>query len=196
MIENYKKYLNYLNDKLLGFFDNQKEYIKCSKGCSKCCQTGEYPYSETEFRYLIAGSLELDKETQNIIEKNILDVQRRQKNFSGEKYTYVCPFLINDMCSVYEHRGIICRTFGLIDNTNESAKLPFCAHDGLNYAEVADFEKNILSEEKYSKLNLKNKPLGYNISYDFLTSEKFERVFNFQFGEKKSLISWFRKNSW
>ena len=193
MTEDYKKYLKYLNEKLSKFFESQKEYIKCSKGCSKCCEKGEYPYSETELKYLLSGFLELDKKTQDIIEQNILEVIEQKKN-TDEKFLYKCPFLINNACSVYEYRGIICRTFGLIDSTNEPAKLPFCAYEGLNYSNVADSEQNIITEKKYKQSGSLNKPLGFNISYDLLTSEKVENVFNFKFGDKKSLIDWFKKS--
>ena len=48
-----------------------------------------------------------------------------------------------------------------------------------------------ISQEKYLALNEEKKPLAYNISYKFLTSEKAEKEYGFKFGEKKPLIDWF-----
>ena len=194
MIENYEKYLEFISEKINGFFERQKPYIKCRKGCAKCCKNAEFPYSFIEFKYLLSGFLTLDKEIQDIIEAQILAVVEAKKKFQGEKFLYDCPFLINDVCSVYPYRGIVCRTFGLIiqKKENETAnKVPFCIHEGLNYSMVLDEEKNIISEKKYKELGISEAPLGFNISHKFLTDIAFEKKYNFEFGEKKTLIDWF-----
>ena len=192
MTENYQKYISYLNGKISNFFEQQKDYIKCSKGCAKCCKNGEYPFSEAEFRYLLQGFVELDKKTQDIIEKNIVNVIEEKKKKNSEKFIYDCPFLVDNLCSVYDYRGIICRTFGLIENEeDDNIKVPFCSNEGLNYSNVLDKETNQLSTEIFEKSGLKTEPLGFNINYDFLTSEKFEKQFNINFGDKKPLIDWF-----
>ena len=41
------------------------------------------------------------------------------------------------------------------------------------------------------KLKLVDEPLGFNISYKFLTDPDFEKSFKFEFGDKKPLIDWF-----
>ena len=144
-----------------------------------------------EFNYLIQGSLNLSQEVQNKIEKNIENILKDKKEFDGEIFKYNCPFLIDNICSVYEHRGIICRSFGLIEATEDKAKIPFCHQNKLNYSSVVDEEKNTISQEKYLALNEEKSPLAYNINYNFLTSEKAEQKFGFEFGDKKPLIDWF-----
>jgi len=192
MFEKYQKYIEYLNEKLSNFFEQQKDYIKCTKGCSKCCKNGEYPFSEAEFKYILQGFVQLDKKTQDIIEKNIVDVIEEKKKNKSEKFIYNCPFLVDDLCSVYDYRGIVCRTFGLIENKEgNSAKIPFCYNEGLNYSNILDKKTNKLSMEKFKKSGFKTEPLGFNINYDFLTGEKFEKLFDFNFGGKKPLIDWF-----
>ena len=192
MFENYERYLGLINNKLLKFFEEQKPYIKCQKGCAKCCKNAEFPYSKMEFKYLLSGFLTLNKETQDIIENKIKETVDKKKKFQGDKFLYDCPFLINDVCSVYDYRGIICRAFGLIESVKDgNSKIPFCAYIGLNYSNVLDKDENLISEIKFKALEIEQKPLSYNISYKFLTNEDFEKKYNFKFEEKKALIDWF-----
>ena len=79
MIENYKKYLDIIQNKLDSFFDRQKEYIFCKDGCSKCCQDAQFPYSEIEYEYLLEGYKKLPKETQEQIKQNAQNVQSKNK---------------------------------------------------------------------------------------------------------------------
>ena len=52
-LELYKKYLNTIQSFLDKYFEDQKEYICCQKGCAHCCEKGAYPYSQIEFDYLM-----------------------------------------------------------------------------------------------------------------------------------------------
>lgn len=188
---NYENYLAFVQEKLNKFFKAQSPFIACKEGCAHCCKNAQFPYSQMEFNYLIYGSLSIDKEIQSQIEKNIEKVLKDKKEFQGEKFRYDCPFLINNSCSVYQHRGLICRAFGLLEICHQDKlKIPFCHELGLNYANVVDNDKKIISEEKYKALNVEEQPLSYNVGYNFLTSEEIENSFNFKFGEKKSLIDW------
>lgn len=192
MLCNYAVYLEFLNEKLNKFFESQKPYIFCRKGCAKCCKNSQFPYSAIEFRYLLNGALTLDKRIQEKIEANIKELLEKKKNFRGKKFLYDCPFLIDDVCSVYPYRGLICRTFGLMTNTvNQKIKAPFCAFKGLNYSNVLNLRKKTISVRKFKKLNTKLEPLGFNISYKYLTCEDYERTFNIKFGESKPVIDWF-----
>ena len=192
MLCNYAVYLEFLNEKLKKFFESQKPYIFCQKGCAKCCKNSQFPYSAIEFRYLLNGALTLDKRIQEKIEANIKELLEKKKKFRGKKFLYDCPFLIDDACCVYPYRGVICRTFGLMTNTvNQKIKAPFCAFKGLNYSNVLNLRKKTISVRKFKKLNTKLEPLGFNISYKYLTCEDYERTFNVKFGESKPVIDWF-----
>lgn len=193
MLENYLIYLDFINKKLQKFFEAQKPYIFCKKGCAKCCQEGEYPFSQIEFNYLMSGFAALPEKTRMQILNNIAETKQAKKNTPDDKFMYKCPFLINNECAVYEHRGIICRSFGLIYTVEGEAKpkIPFCAYEGLNYSNVFDTKTGIIPTEKYKSLNIPQEPLAYNVSYNFLTNESFEKLYNFKFGDKKSLIDWF-----
>lgn len=192
MFKNYLKYLEFLEEKLAKFRKSQEPYLFCKKGCALCCKNAQYPYSLTEVKYLLSGFLNLDDKTKAKIEAQLFDVVERKKKFRGKKFRYDCPFLIDDSCSVYEHRGVICRTFGLMTSIeNDKVKAPFCCGKGLNYSNVLNLSKNTISTRKFKKLGVNEEPLGFNISYKFLTNPEFEKEFQFLFGEKKSLVEWF-----
>ena len=124
-----------------------------------------------------------------IISDRVDSIKLEKEKFTGDLFRYDCPFLINDECAVYEYRGIVCRTFGLMENAeNNVIKAPFCCYQGLNYSNV--MENNDISEEKVKNLNLEVEPLAFNINHDILTNTDFERGFNIKFGEKKPLIDW------
>ena len=192
MFENSEKYFNFINTKLEGFFENQKPYIFCKKGCAKCCHNAQFPFSCLEAYYLSTHIKTLNSDIQEIITQNIININRKKSEFKGEKFMYDCPFLIDEVCCVYDYRGIICRSFGLIENKKDGVSgVPFCYELGLNYSNVFDFEKNKITKEKWNASGIKIEPSGFNIGYEFLTSEKFERAYKIKFGEKKPLIDWF-----
>ncbi len=196
MLENYVTYLKFLDEKFKRFFERQKPYIFCKRGCGKCCKGAQFPYSQVEMLYLLQGASQLDVETQKIIEENIEKTLEEKKNFKGEKFKYDCPFLINNECSVYEYRGIVCRAFGLMETTESGIiKAPFCYEIGLNYSNVMQEDGKNISVEKFKKLGVKEEPVAFNIGYKFLTDPDFERGFNFTFGDKKPLIEWFSPKS-
>lgn len=194
MLENYIKYLNFLDGKLSKFFTEQKPYIFCKEGCSRCCKHAQFPYTSIEMTYLLTGLLNLDKKTRNIVTQNVVKILEEESSFEGEKFRYDCPFLIQDSCSVYQYRGILCRTFGLPAQANDGALLmPFCCYEGLNYSNVFDIDKNKVSEVKVKAVNSEFEPCGFNISYEYLTNPDIGREFNFSFGERKPLIYWFKQ---
>lgn len=191
-MQNYIVYLMYLERKLSKYFEDQSPYIFCKKGCSKCCEKGDYPFSQIEMEYLLMGFDKLPSDTKQTIIEKIQKLKQEKLNNKENEYMYECPFLINHECSVYENRGIICRAFGLISaRENANSKIPFCAFEGLNYSNVLDEENKIISEEKFLALKTDIEPLAYNTSYKTLTGEKVEETFNFKFGEMRSLIDWF-----
>lgn len=191
-ISNYIFYLSYLNRKLCRFFKQQSPYIHCKKGCAKCCKTGYYPMSKIEFDYLMVGFLQLPVDTQQKIKEKIKKI-KETKSQSDKNFVHDCPFLINNECSVYNFRSILCRSFGLmsINNDGGATKIPFCAYEGLNYSNVIDTKTQTISQEKFDKLDIAEEPLAYNISYPFLTSKEIEKNFEINFGDKKPLIDWF-----
>ena len=188
-ISNYEKFLDFIMDYINGKFEQQKEYISCSKGCDLCCKTIGVPFSKLEFEYLIEGYKQLDDKTKMIVDNKI----KQLINNESEKE---CPFLIDNVCSVYKYRGIICRTLGLMTFSNIDGKdeynIPFCVHKGLNYAKVYDSENNKISEEKVRELGYKEEPKFYALDRSILFNLKLVKDLELDFGESKRLIDWLK----
>ncbi len=191
MLENYLTYLKIIDTKVNSFFNKQKPYIFCQKGCGKCCKHAQFPYSQIEFTYLMEGMKTLKEDKIKIIKENVSKIKSAKENSKEKKFLYDCPFLIENVCSLYEYRGIVCRTFGLITSKDNKTKVPFCCFEGLNYSNVIGEDGKTFSVEKFKKLNVKEEPIIFNVDYDFLTESDFEEGFHFKFGEKKPLIDWF-----
>ena len=188
----YKSYLNTLQNTLDKYFENQKEYICCKKGCSLCCEKGIYPYSEIEYAYLVLGFFQLDKEKQVEILERIKSLKDEYlKSDKNEKFIHRCPFLDESgSCQVYEYRGIICRTFGLLQ-MNKDGKItrPFCGDKGLNYSKVFD-EDDMLDLEAVKNLGYKHYPQAFEITLGRLTDKRIFTDEILDFGEEKPLIEW------
>ena len=194
----YENFINAISKNINEHFEEQKEYIFCKEGCSLCCQKGEYPCSKIELEYLTIGFSYLPQEIQNIVLNNIEKIKHEKSEFEGENFSYQCPFLIDNKCSVYEHRMVVCRTFGLIyynDSENVGSsnpmKIPFCNEKGLNYSKVIDEQTKTISSEKVKALNYKNEPMGYNLNFKQLKEKIGKEMLGIDFGEEKTLIDWF-----
>ena len=185
MIERYKKYLEFIDKSLTKMFKSQTPFIKCKKGCAYCCKEGEYPISELEYVYLMLYYNELDENIKVQIDEKISKLVKNSRT-----KMYECPFLINDTCTVYPARAIICRTFGLISyDKNHKKRIPFCVNIGLNYSNVFDKEKNKIIKKSEDGIE----PLAFNIERNYLRNKNFEKEFNLYFGEDKALIEWLRE---
>jgi len=98
VITDYKNLLHFVDSQIAELTHYYGEEITCFKGCSSCCKV---PRSvlPLEADYLIEN-VQLDKESRDRVLKN-----------AGESEN--CAFLVDDICSIYQHRPIICRTHGL-----------------------------------------------------------------------------------
>lgn len=121
----------------------RKEYgrVPCPSNCFQCClNTSTIPISEVEARDLKTA---LDALPQKIREHIREKAQRTIKVLEAKGYTHEkmvedsgmeaievvkgksfgeCPMLIGGVCSVYEHRPVICRVWGYpIDNGRKLA---------------------------------------------------------------------------
>ena len=163
----YKTFLEELDSKLAKFFTRDKDKIRCRKGCSSCCKNADFPLSYMEMNYLMKGFLNLDKETNDNVRNNI----KTLKNVCENDYT--CPFLVDDLCSVYEFRPIICRVHGLAYRRSDGiVNLPDCANSGLNYSD-----------------NFNGKTVDFEPIDEDLNTIAIRK--NLNFGEVRSIIKWF-----
>ncbi|MCQ2738978.1 MAG: hypothetical protein MJ237_01985 [bacterium] len=203
-LQNYLGYLSFLDEKFQRFFKSQKPFIFCKKGCGECCKNAVFPYTKIELRYLLLGIMRLPIDIQNKIQNNLANILEKRKKYYSKyknkyskdelrkKFKYDCPMLIDNVCSVYEYRGILCRAFGLLTNNSKGGKdVPFCCFDGKNYSNIINKRTKKISPRKIKKLCVEEEPCSFNIDYDFLIHPDFANGFHFEFGEKKALIEWF-----
>lgn len=195
MIEKYEKYLEKINEPLQRFFALQKPYIHCKKGCSLCCESGDYPFSKLEFKYAMIGFNNLEKKEQKFV-KNKIEKLKKTKSETNKKFLYECPFLIEKQCCIYEHRGLICRNYGLPyfttdDENKPSYKIPFCVSSGLNYSNVYNEETGTFCSKKWKETGIKVEPVSFNIGREFLLKNEMTEALSLNFGESRAIIDWF-----
>ena len=187
MIDRYRKFLELVDIRLDDIFNRQAPFIKCKKGCAYCCKEGEYPLSELEYINLMLCYTKLSNDLKGFIEQNIENLLNKNR----QKF-YPCPFLVDNVCSVYEARPLICRTFGLISYKDDGTpKMPFCIDLGLNYANVCDGDKNFIIKNADDG----TEPLAYNVDRRTLRCKENEELFNIYFGEDKSLVDWLKEDN-
>lgn len=174
MLREYERFLDEYDKHLNDLRISQQKYIKCQKGCSQCCQKGDYPFSRLEMEYLIKGFLTLEISIQEQIKINI--------NAAKNKKEYTCPFLINNECSVYKYRGLVCRTHGLAYKNDGKIKLPYCANNGLNYSEIYD--------KSTGEIIIDN-PIQENLKIDAIFENEIAQKYQLEKGEIRRLIDWF-----
>lgn len=174
MLKRYQEFLKEFDGFLDSAFENQKQYIKCQKGCSACCELGDYPFSRLEMEYLMAGFQTLPKDIRNKVKDNISNAKNLKE--------YKCPFLIENLCCLYERRGIVCRTHGLAYLHEGKMKLPKCAENGLNYSEVFD--------KTTGEIVIDN-PIKENLRIDAVLKSPLARNYQLEPGEIRRLVDWF-----
>lgn len=190
--------LNSIENIIQKYIQEQKEYIKCSKNCSYCCESGAFPTSKIEFSFVKQGISKLDPESRKKIKAKTIELyEKRHIHLQQGKdifdFTYECPFLDKKKCLIYEYRPIICRIHGLMnyeqsEESSDSMKvnMPCCTEIGLNYAEVWDKEKKVVSEEKAKQLNKQIMPRVYPIGY----SKMLDELNEIGHGEIRMLFEW------
>ena len=174
--------MKYIDDVLSRMFVAQKPFIKCQKGCAYCCKEGEYPISELEYINLMLFFNGLADDIKIQVEDKIKNLLKQERS-----KLYECPFLVDNVCTVYPARAIICRTFGLISYDDKDKKrIPFCVNMDLNYSEVFDKDKQMIISNAADG----TEPVAFNIDRHFLRSKRVEKQFNIFFGDDKALIDW------
>lgn len=106
------------------------ENIQCKTGCNRCCKFYASPgihkmewdyirehieknFSEKDMRRIKRKLRDLNDNLRKHLEGNINHLNESHYNFAAFVfYVGECPFVHNNMCSIYEVRPLICRTFG------------------------------------------------------------------------------------
>ena len=189
----YRQYLNTIDIALNEYFEEQKDYIFCKKGCGHCCEKGQYPYSELEAKFLLLGFFKIPMHEQQKIIQNIIKTKEEYAKAEDKKnFSYACPFLNEEkICTVYDFRGLICRTFGLLTiSPSGKCNIPFCYSLGLNYSNVYDEKNKRIDYDKVESLGFEKFPNARKTNIKTLMSPEMFEGEPLEFGEIKSLIEW------
>ena len=162
----FKKYLelrNCIDSECSKLWKIHFKNMSCKSGCSSCCQA---------FKVLP-------------IEHEFIKAQLATTNFLINRDAKLkdCKFLVEDKCTIYEHRPIICRTHGYpLVRLNEEVQGYEVSYCNLNFKNISlSFfnTDNVFFEDTYnSKL--------YQINKTFLDSAQEE---NYEYGELVELNS-------
>ncbi len=206
MDQEYKKYkllLDSVNHSVNQQFENQKDYIKCQIGCSICCQGGYYPTTRAEAKLMQEGIKNLPNALREKIQMKAEHLRKEKEAFVALgndilTFKYTCPMLIDDKCSIYEYRPMMCRLQGLIQTSlTGSLNLPACVYKGYNYANIWDEHKECFSEEKITELGLKTNPQALGFSYEYLAAvlgynpdKLLDNIANTENDEIKMIFEW------
>lgn len=94
-------------------------HVACGKGCADCCRMNVMISAE-EARFVSSATGAPHREFS-------ASIAHSTEEFVGSP----CPFLVNDACSIYEHRPLACRAHASFFTTAK-----WCAPDYLNSVEV------------------------------------------------------------
>ncbi len=185
MLQQYEKFLSDFDTVLKLLFENHKKYIKCQKGCTKCCEKGNYPLSQLEFAYLTKGFINLPDEIKRKVQIAIKELQKEKEQTNSKTFEHRCPFLVDDECVVYDYRAIICRVFGICywDDENRYVRLPDCVNEGLNYAKYYNKKDKTLNIEDVLKINLRT---------DRVLNSELAKRYELEIGEIRPMLDWIK----
>ncbi len=114
--ENYPTLIAELDQAITQAASHHAERLQCQPGCSECCK----PFSvlAVEAAHMQTALSRLDQVT----------LTRLQD--STNRGTEQCPFLTDNLCAIYHHRPLICRSQGLaiayIDHEHEAIEVSAC----------------------------------------------------------------------
>ena len=184
--DKFEQFIASVDSDLQKIFDYQKEYIFCKKGCSLCCEHGDYPLSELEFHYLYTAYEQLNDSIKTEINKNIEEIKKQNLEL------YSCPFLINNSCSVYNNRPFVCRSFGVLtEDAQGNPAYPLCATKGLNFSQLYDKEKKLLSFALVEQYGFKVYPKIFRLNNKVIMNLPLAKYLGIDFGKAKRMIDFF-----
>lgn len=128
-------------------------HLACGAGCSSCCQhhLSVFP---VEAARITAALAVLPADLRNRLVQQAQAVNEREAR--GE--AVACPLLVNDQCSIYASRPLICRTQGLpllFEAEDGVQEVDFCP---LNF--ISPEAVNVLDEEYLVPLDVLNTQLA------------------------------------
>ncbi len=142
MTEPYRQLIEYADSLTAKLSSRYAEHLVCRSGCSGCCHHHLSVFS-VEAATVRAGIEALPEPLR--IQLN--EQARKTLELEARGQSAICPMLIDDRCSVYESRPMICRTQGLpllIEAEDGEAEVDFCPLNFTDENAMADLDQDYL----------------------------------------------------
>ena len=149
--DSYKRVLERADEWFRSVTAEQPQNLQCGRGCSMCCY-GLFEIGSGDIPLLDEGLSKLHPSRRNMIVRrareidhpNIREISPIEKEaFFDRTASTPCPNLDErGMCMIYEHRPLICRTFGLPLRNGAKYLGDVCE---LNFTQASDEEKRSAS---------------------------------------------------
>jgi Fe-S-cluster containining protein len=151
MSDSYRKILDRADEFFKGVVTRQPEQLACRRGCTMCCH-GLFEIGTADVSLITAGIRSLDPRVRAVVvdrarrvldelaQPNLRECEPEEKEaFFDRAEDAPCPALDDEgACVLYEHRPIVCRTFGLPLREGASYLGQECV---LNFTMASDGEK-------------------------------------------------------
>ncbi len=131
MSNTYQDVLNILDRQVDTLTQEAGEQMACRKGCASCC-SNTFKITTIEANYLWQGFQQASEAIQEQITEQAFITHRT-----------ACPVLIDGACSLYQHRPLLCRAYGVmlkVDETVSTCHLNFNNIDGGNAPSVLELD--------------------------------------------------------
>lgn len=124
MSDSYQQLIEHVDELTAKLSTRYASHLVCQAGCSGCCHhhLSVFPIEADAVREAIAALPEQDR---SVIEQQARKVIEREAK--GEPVA--CPLLVENRCSIYEARPLICRTQGLpllLEAEDGEQEVDFC----------------------------------------------------------------------
>ncbi len=157
--ELYQQLIANVDDLTSQLNERYKSHLQCGAGCSGCCHHHLSVFA-VEAAVLTDAIQALPQATQERIQQQAQEV----KVLEVRDERVACPLLVDNLCSVYESRPLICRTQGLpllYEADDGAQEIDFCPLNFDSDEAIAE-----LADEHLVPLDLLNLKLAMaNVSY-------------------------------
>jgi Fe-S-cluster containining protein len=147
----YKRILKEADASFRGVAEKQPQHLQCGRGCSLCCY-GLFEIGSADIPFIAEGLAKMHPARRKMVVARAREIMETSEHPSlrdcspieKEKYfdrtaSTPCPNLSDaGECLMYEHRPLVCRTFGLPLRNGEKYLGDVCE---LNFTEASPSEK-------------------------------------------------------